>query len=125
MKTVLTGILALSTFIGYAQKNSTMKRANCVEMVSFKPQKNVTDEQLMEAMRATNPIVKNFEGFISRTTSINEKGEFLDIVYWESKEQALQAAQKVQNIPEVMKNFALIDPNSITMEHFDIFESQH
>jgi len=93
-------------------------------MVSFRPLENVSNETLMEAMKATNAIVKTFDGFISRTTSINEKGAFLDVVYWESKAKALEAAKKVQEVPEVMKNFALIDPQSINMQHFDIFAIQ-
>ena len=124
MKLLLTGFLVLTSLYGHAQKNLSMKQVKCVEMVLFRPQENVNNDELMEAMMATNEIVKNFDGFIQRSTSINENGEFLDVVYWESKEQALQAAAKVQEMPEVMKNFALIDPNSIKMEHFEVFAVQ-
>ena len=124
MKLLLTGFLVLASLYGHAQKNLSMKQVKCVEMVLFRPQENVNNDELMEAMMATNEIVKNFDGFIQRSTSINENGEFLDVVYWESKEQALQAAAKVQEMPEVMKNFALIDPNSIKMEHFEVFAVQ-
>ena len=125
MKILLTGILVLSFINGQSQKNLSMKQVKCVEMVVFRPQKNVTKDELMQAMVATNEVVKNFDGFIHRSTSINEDGAFLDVVYWESKEQALDAASKVQQIPEVMKNFALIDPNSIKMQHFEVFSVQN
>ena len=124
MKYSVIGALAFMTMFGYAQNKTTMKKATSVEMVIFKPKKNVSKEQLMQAMRATNEIIKDFDGFISRSTSLNEKGEFLDVVYWENKALALAAAQKVQEIPMVLNNFALIDPQSIKMEHFDIFAIQ-
>jgi len=124
MKKVVTGALVLFSIYGQAQKKQPMPKVQCVEMVTFKPKEDVSVDELMNAMRATNKVVKTFSGFISRTTSINEAGDFLDVVYWESREKALAAAQKVQQIPEVMKNFALIDPKSIQMHHFKVFAIQ-
>lgn len=116
--------MVLTFGLGQAQKEISMKQVKCVEMVMFRPQEKVSNDELLKAMTATNKIVKNFDGFIHRSTSINDDGGFLDVVYWESKEEALEAAAKVQKIPEVMKNFALIDPNSIKMKHYEVFSVQ-
>lgn len=124
MKKVITGALLLFCCYAQTQKEQSMNQTKCVEIVVFRPQEEVNNEVLMKAMKATNEIVKTFDGFISRTTSMNEQGEFLDVVFWESKEKALSAAQKVQEIPEVMKNFALIDPKSIKMQHYEVFAIQ-
>lgn len=124
MNKIVTGLVVLISIYGHTQNKQPMSSVNCVEMVTFRPQQDVSTDELMKAMRATNEIVKTFSGFISRTTSINEDGEFLDLVYWESREKALSAAQKVQELPEVRKNFALIDPSSIHMQHFRVFAVQ-
>ncbi len=109
---------------GCAQNEQEMKQATCMEVVTFRVNPNNTNEQLKEAMEATNPFVKEFDGFVSRNTSINEKGEFVDVVLWESKQQALKAAEQLMQNPELAKNFALIDPKSIVMNHYTIFSAQ-
>ena len=125
MKILLTGMLVLTFVSAHSQNKTVMKQVKCVEIVTFRPQENVSNDELMQAMKATNEVVQNFEGFIHRSTSIDEDGNFLDVVYWKSKELALKAASKIQEIPEVMKNFALIDHNSIKMKHFEVFSVQY
>ena len=124
MKQVITGILACTLWMCHAQNKQTMMQATCVEVVTFRPLENVSTDNLKEAMVATNAIIKHLDGFISRTTSIDESGAFIDVVYWENKAKALQAAKTVMQIPEVAKNFALIDPKSIQMNHFEVFAMQ-
>ncbi len=124
MKLVLTGVLAFCIVHGHAQQKQNMKKASCVEVVTFRPIESVSNASLKEAMEATNTIVQNMDGFIARTTSIDENGEFIDVVYWENKWKALKAAQNIMQIPEVAKNFALIDPKSIAVKHYEIFARQ-
>ncbi|NQZ45331.1 MAG: hypothetical protein HRT65_13560 [Flavobacteriaceae bacterium] len=124
MKRIVTGMMVLYCLAAIAQKQEPMRIKNCVEMVVFRPNQGVSNDSLQQAMRATNAIVKEFDGFLSRTTSMNEAGEFLDVVYWESKAKALEAAEKVQHMPEVMQHFSLIDPKSISMKHFEVFAIQ-
>lgn len=95
-----------------------------MEVVTFKTNPEYTNEQLQQAMETTNDIVKEFDGFVSRNISQNENGEFIDVVLWETKEQALNAAKQVPEIPELIKNFALIDPKSVVMKHYTIFAKQ-
>ncbi|MEN1783824.1 MAG: hypothetical protein AAGF77_01685 [Bacteroidota bacterium] len=121
---ITTLVLAFIGLHGLAQQPTTIAQAGCIEIVTFTPQAGVSEAALQQAMEATNPIVKTFDGFIARYTSVNEKGVFLDVVYWENQEKAMKAAQKVSKLPEIARHFALIDPKSITMEHFEIFNRQ-
>ncbi len=93
----------------------------CIEMVSFRGNPEFTIEQVQEVMTQTNSHIKEFDGFIKRTISVNEEGEFLDIVYWESLEQAKQAAADLQQNAEIMKHFKVIDFSTVTMKHFNSF----
>ena len=124
MKLVITGILACTLWIGHAQKMQTMNNATCVEVVTFRPMGNISQDSLKEAMASCNAIIKKLDGFISRTTSISETGEFTDVVLWETKAKALQAAEEAMKIPEIARNLALIDPKSIQMNHSEIFAIQ-
>mgnify|MGYP001819082821 FL=1 len=101
-----------------------MKQANCMEVVTFRVNPGNTNEELKKAMEATNQFVKEFDGFVNRNTSMSEDGEFVDVVLWESKEKALKAAEQLMQNPELAKNFALIDPKSIVMNHYTIFSAQ-
>lgn len=106
------------------QNQEKMKTATCMEVVTFKTNPEYTNEQMQKAMETTNDIVKGFDGFVSRNISQNENGEFIDVVLWETKEQALKAAKQVPEIPGLVKNFALIDPKSVVMKHYTIFAKQ-
>ena len=101
-----------------------MKQANCMEVVTFRVNPDNTNEELKQAMEAANQFVKEFDGFVNRNTSMSEDGEFVDVVLWESKEKALKAAEQLMQNPELAKNFALIDPKSIVMNHYTIFSAQ-
>ncbi|WP_343485945.1 hypothetical protein [Allomuricauda sp. d1] len=121
MKLCAIGFLAFLMWNSHAQDKESMKKATCIEVVTFSPIENVAPTALEEAMKSTYEIIKTFDGFVGRTTAMDEKGTFIDVVYWESKEKALKAAEQVMQLPEVAKNFTLIDPKSIVMKHYEIF----
>ncbi|TAI49207.1 hypothetical protein [Flagellimonas allohymeniacidonis] len=124
MKQIIIGVALMLMSYGCTQNEQEMKQASCMEVVTFKVNPNNTNEQLKQAMEATNQFIKEFDGFVSRNTSMNEEGEFVDVVLWESKAKALKAAEQLMQNPELAKNFALIDPKSIVMNHYTIFSAQ-
>ncbi|NHF60708.1 hypothetical protein FK220_015235 [Flavobacteriaceae bacterium TP-CH-4] len=95
----------------------------CIEVVRFKGNPAFSTVQVQEAMAKTNAYIKEFDGFIKRTISVNEEGEFLDIVYWESMQQAKNAAIELQQNPKIMEHFKVIDFSTVTMKHFNSFSN--
>lgn len=122
MKQLVTAMVAVLPFFGFTQQRSIMEAKEvCIEMVTFKKKLEYNVEETKAAMEKSNVFVEKYNGFIKRIISVNEEGLFLDIVYWESKEHAINAAQKLQQNEEFMKNFEVIDFSTVQMKHFDAF----
>ncbi len=121
MKRLVLMALLFSTVAVSAQKQIPMTKNVCIEMVRFKGLPIHSISEVKEAMVRTNAVIKEFDGFIKRTLSVDAEGEFLDIVYWESLEQAKKAASQVQENPQLMENFKVIDFKTVTMKHYTSF----
>jgi hypothetical protein len=95
-------------------------QAKVIELVLFKTKVGVTQEQLIQAARATTPVLEQMNGYVRRNISVDEQGQWADIVYWTSKEAALEAADKFQNIKECQQYTNMIELDQMKMNHFDI-----
>ncbi|WP_430906448.1 hypothetical protein [Maribacter sp. 2-571] len=98
-----------------------MKQNSCIEVVTFKGKPTLTIDEVRTALLRTTPYLKQFDGFLSRTISVNEKGDFLDVVRWEDMEKAKRAAASLPQNGELMKLMEVIDFNSVKMEHYTVF----
>lgn len=95
------------------------KRIGAIEVVLFKTKPGYTQDQAQEALESLNRHVVKFDGFISRKLSVDEQGNWMDLVYWESKGLALKAAEEIMKVPEAAQVFEVIDDSTIQMYHFN------
>jgi hypothetical protein len=72
------------------------------------------------AAAAVNTWVAQQPGFINRTLSQGEDGQWLDHVTWADMASAAAAADKMMGEPTLAPFMALIDPASIDMRHATI-----
>ena len=94
---------------------------NVVEIVTFKLLENTDHEQLIEASKQSQKFIANLPGFQYRSTSYNsETDTWTDIVYWDSLESAKAASEKFDSSPDCQPLMALIDPQSVDMQHQSI-----
>jgi heme-degrading monooxygenase HmoA len=93
-------------------------QTGAIEAVLFKAKTQFTDEQVIQMLTSLNPLLQGFPGFISRQLSKDESGQWLDLVYWESMEQARQAADQVMQMEEATHAFGVIDERNMSMYHF-------
>ena len=89
-----------------------------IEVVIFKAQTGVSDNQLQTAALAVTPILKEMPGFISREFGASEDGKYIDIVHWKDISSARAAAEKVMSSPKCGEFFGLIDQNQMQFMHF-------
>lgn len=99
--------------------------AKTIEVVTFDVKAGVSKKEASRKLAGLNELVKNYEGFIKRDLSCNEDGKWVDIVYWTSKELALKAASEVASNEKAAEIFAIIDENSVKMNHYEIINSSN
>lgn len=100
------------------------KANNVVELVSFKLKEGVSAEALLATNPAVQAYVTSLPGLLYRSVSLNdETNEWTDIVYWETLANAEHASQVFMDSPACQEMVALIDPDSVRMQHTEVFFS--
>jgi heme-degrading monooxygenase HmoA len=87
-----------------------------IEVVIFQVRPTVTRADFLQAVEETTALLKTQEGFLSRTVSQAESGEWLDILSWESLEAAKAAVTAFQTDPAGKRFSDYVDG-----EHFKVF----
>lgn len=87
------------------------------EIVLFKARSGVNREQMLEAARSIDPVLEDMPGFVSREILHTHDERWIDLVRWNSLEQAQDAASKVMALPKCLAFFELIDKESMQFMH--------
>lgn len=123
---MLNFLLVCATFaccqLAFGSNNNLLKSYNngVLEVVIFSTKPNHTSEQVINRAKSVTAILKSYPGFISRkfAVSTKEKNQWVDIVYWASRYDALAAASKIVKTTQ-MKNFMSV-MQTYKMYHFQI-----
>jgi heme-degrading monooxygenase HmoA len=87
-----------------------------IEVVVFRLQSPALTQDFLVAIEETTAMLKNQPGFLSRSIGQSEGEEWVDILYWESVEDAKSSVTSFQN-ESAGKHFSeCIDPT-----HFQVF----
>jgi quinol monooxygenase YgiN len=110
---VLISLLVLG---GFAMSQNEQQ---VIEIVVFKLQPGTSDESFLQAANALMPELTAMPGFIKRELGKDQDGteQWVDIVYWETLEQAQQAAQQMMQLPSAAPFMGMINVKSMTMMH--------
>jgi hypothetical protein len=89
-----------------------------LELVVFRLIEGVTREQLLGTVDAVSAWIRGQPGFVSRELSYDAEGErWIDVVWWETLEDAHAAAELATTSESCAPMFALIDMDSALMAH--------
>ncbi|MFM2587134.1 hypothetical protein [Vibrio sp. TBV020] len=95
-----------------------------IEIVRFKLLNNVPTEQLITATENSQKFVSSLDGFEYRSLSFDQETDtWTDVVYWDSMENAKAAGDQFMSSKECAPLLALIDPESVIMQHQTIMMS--
>lgn len=94
-----------------------MNAATTLELVTFKPVSGTRDEDLRRAAHAVTPILRQYDGFISRSLAQADDGTWIDAVYWTDRDSAERAASDIMQVPTAHAFFALIDQSTMVFRH--------
>ena len=119
--TTATAASTATTTTNYT--NSTMsltktkRRMPCAEMVTFRLTDDTTKTAFLKASRKTVDVVEAFDGFISRSLSVDDSGLWTDYVLWVDHDKAIQAAARIAIDPRFAALGRMIEPSSVSMRH--------
>ena len=91
-----------------------------LELVTFQATPETRDEVAIATALKLTPILAAMPGFINRHFAKGEAGEWIDVVIWDSRENAEAAAKAVMDIPEAKPFFSLIDRETVHLRHATI-----
>lgn len=97
--------------------NTKFDSMSIAEIVLFKQNPGVSDESLLSAARGIDEILSTMLGFKSRHILRASDGRWVDLVWWNTLEEAEQAAEKVMSLPKCQKFFGLIEQESMQFLH--------
>jgi hypothetical protein len=101
----------------------TSSAAATIEVVFYTAKPGVSDEQILAVSAALQRDVAQCPGYTARRLLKNEDGQWLDIVDWRSRDEALAAADVIMERPAAQEFMALVEPDSIRMMHFALRET--
>lgn len=92
-----------------------------LEIVVFKLNEGATREQLLATAGPVSAWIAEQPGFVSRELAHDAEGDrWIDVVRWESMEEAHAAAERATSSESCAPMFALIDMESALMTHADL-----
>ncbi len=92
-----------------------------IEMVSFALNEGVQEQDFVKAAKHSQTFISSLPGFLYRSLSFNAtENTWTDIVYWQSMSHAKSAGEQFMESKECQPLIALINPESVLMQHQDI-----
>ncbi len=96
-------------------------RISIVEYVEFKPLNGVKDEQMFSALKETDSLLQDIKGFKSRLIAKSDQ-IFVEVVYWDSQEEASKGLKIFQEDIRYKNLFNLIDKDTVTIRYSSIVD---
>ena len=94
--------------------------SNVIEIVHFKLVEGANSDNFAKSAEIISEWAKSQKGFQYRSLNVNDAGEWTDIVYWDSLENAQAASQNFMESNGNSEFMAMIDASTLKMGHSDI-----
>ena len=91
-----------------------------IEMVTFKTTDNTPEQEFLAASEELQQWATDQAGFQKRWLVRKDNGDWTDIVLWQDKQSALDAAEKFMGSPLTSKFMSFVVPESVVMEHTEV-----
>ena len=90
--------------------------ASVVEYVEFAPLPGVSDSQVLEALRQTDPLLAELEGFEHRYLARHQHA-WVEVVFWRDQQAADAGLAYFKTDSRSAELFSLIDPDSVSISY--------
>ncbi len=89
-----------------------------VELVLFRTKAGVSEQSMNEAAQTVQTWLAEQPGYIRRELLMTNEGQWGDLVYWNSFEEAMAAGAKFMTLPEAAVFGSVMEETTIQMFHF-------
>ncbi len=97
-----------------------MNPTTAIECALFRSAPGVPDTDLLAASAAVQDWLVRQPGYRSRLLARGAEGEWLDLVIWESLEDAERAAAAIGSCPGIGPFMQAMDPATVQLKHFSL-----
>ncbi len=92
-----------------------------VELAQFKAKSGASDDDVLVASQeAHDGFLAKQKGYVGRELLKSSEGEWVDIIHWETMEDAQAAMNSFMDHPSTKKFGEVIDSSSIKMMHLEV-----
>lgn len=93
--------------------------AQALEIVIYKLKSNASEKAFLAASaEMEQKFARKQKGFVSRLFGKSDAGDWVDVVTWETMQDALQASESAMASPICAPMFGMLDETSVKMHHF-------
>jgi hypothetical protein len=96
-----------------------------IELVSVKTRPGVDEADMLRAADAVMAFLSKASGFIRRELFKAGENQWVDLIYWNSREEAEAAMAQSMDQPCVLEMMRLLDESSLAMQHLDQVRVYH
>ena len=94
-----------------------MQNGLTVELVTFKLIEGADEAAFLAAADAVMADIRRRSGYVNRELLKGDDGQWIDVVHWRSREDALAAAELFNSLPTAQAFGSFPDFTSLTMLH--------
>ena len=86
-----------------------------VELVFFRSKTDATTEAVLDSARKIQELAMSMSSSFKIELLRTDEGEWVEIVHWDSQEEAQRVEQAMMSNPEAQQTMAVMQENSIRM----------
>ncbi len=90
-----------------------------VEVVTFKLKAGVDEADFLQSADAVMSDLQAMSGYIDRELLKDAQGQWMDILHWQSMDEALAAAEALMTAPNAGAFIAMLDATNMAMYHLE------
>lgn len=94
-----------------------MQNGLTVELVTFKLNEGADEAAFLQAADAVMADIRQLPGYVRRELLKGDDGQWIDVVHWRSRNDALAAAELFNTLPSAQAFGSFLDAGTIAMLH--------
>lgn len=87
-----------------------------IEILQWRSAAGISDQSMINAVEAMVPDLRQLPGFRYQTLVKSANGDWMDIYWWDSKEDAHRSNELMANTQSLANLLKLIEPDSVSIE---------